>query len=193
MLDELVMDLQRFADEDDEGSQTSAEDENTGDDEGQESNDQKMIPYWRFKEVNQEKNELQQKVNELQDKIENMDDPEKIKQELEQETEKLEQRNKEFLKQSELKVAALKEGVREEAVDDLIKIADFDDLEITDDNEVEGLDDLLEDMKEEKSYLFEQEDEGEESAGSDFKEGDDFAPEDEQEKKNLRKYFGITT
>lgn len=63
-----------------------------------EVNEQKMISYWRFKEVVDEKNKLNDQLKELQNKIENMDDPEEIKKQFEQENEKLQKRNKEFLK-----------------------------------------------------------------------------------------------
>ena len=155
--DELKMDLQLFAEEEQDndentGSQdASAEDVKT--DDGNNESGEDVVPYKRFKEVIDEKNELQNKLNSLQGKIENMEDPEKIKEEFKQENEKLKQRNTNFLKQSELKVAALKNGVREDAVEDLIKIAELDNLEV-EDGQVEGLNELLEDMKENKAYLF---------------------------------------
>jgi len=179
MLDKL--DLQLFAEEeqDNDGedeAQTSAGDEkteDTGQQDQAESNEKKTIPYWRFKEVVEEKNELQKQVNELQEKIENMDDPEQIKEEYEEMTENLQQQNKQFLKKSELKVAALKAGVRDEAIDDFIQVADLDKIEVNDDNQVEGTDDIVEQMKEEKSYFFGSDDNQESSSGGeDFKEGD---------------------
>ena len=175
MLDKL--DLQLFAEEvqDNDGedeAQASAEDEkteNTGQQEQTESNEEKTIPYWRFKEVVEEKNELQKQVNELQDKIENMDDPEQIKEEYEEMTENLQQQNKQFLKKSELKVAALKAGVRDEAIDDFIQVVDLDELEVNDDNEVEGTAELVEQKKEEKPFYFGSEDEsGSSKTAGDF-------------------------
>ena len=165
MLDKL--DLQLFAEEeqDNDGedeAQTSAGDEKTEDTGQQEqagNNEKKTIPYWRFKEVVEEKNELQKEINELQEKIENMDDPEKIKQEYEEMTENLHQKNKQFLKESDLKVEALKAGVRDEAIDDFIQVVDLDKLEVNDDNEVEGTAELVEQKKEEKPFYFGSEDE----------------------------------
>ena len=181
MLDEL--DLQLFADgegdggdgegngEGDNDSQSSDGDVKNGDNnEGQnkEGNEEKTIPYWRFKEVVEEKNELQKQVNELQDKIENMDDPEEIKQEYEEMTENLQHQNKQFLKKSDLKVEALKAGVRDEAIDDFIQVVDLDKLEVNDDNEVEGTAELVEQKKEEKPFYFGSEDDsgGSKTAGS---------------------------
>ena len=197
MLDKL--DLQLFAEEeqDNDGedeAQTSAGDEkteDTGQQDQAESNEKKTIPYWRFKEVVEEKNELQKQVNELQEKIENMDDPEQIKEEYEEMTENLQQQNKQFLKKSELKVEALKAGVRDEAIDDFIRVVDLGELEVNDDNEVEGTAELVEQKKEEKPFYFGSENEsGSSKTAGDFNtinEGDE-----ESEEKWLDKMMNLS-
>ena len=191
------MDLQLFADDnsgndDNDDSQDSSTSDVNNDDNNngnQEGNDDKTIPYWRFKEVNEEKKKLEKKVNELQESIENMDDPEEIKKEMKKETEKLESRNKEFLINSELKVEALKAGVREEAIDDFVKTADKEELEVKD-GKVEGVKELIENAKENKSFYFNQQDDSS-SGGSDFKNGDGPSDISDDEKSKLKKYFGI--
>ena len=132
-----------------------------------EVNEQKMIPYWRFKEVVDEKNKLNDKLKELQDKIENMDDPEEIKQQMKEENEQLQKRNKEFLKVSELKVKAIAEGVRKDALEDFVKVADTDKLEV-DGDKVTGVNELIEDMKEKKSFYFDSEDKSSSKTAGDF-------------------------
>ena len=133
-----------------------------------EVNDQKMIPYWRFKEVVDEKNKLNDKLKELQDKIENMDDPEEIKQQMKEENEQLQKRNKEFLKASELKVKAIAEGVRKDALEDFVKVADTEKLTVDEDNNVVGVDELIEEMKEKKSFYFDSEDKSSSKTAGDF-------------------------
>jgi len=133
-----------------------------------EVNEQKMIPYWRFKEVVDEKNKLNDQLKDLQDKIEDMDDPEEIKKRLNEEKEQLENRNKEFLKKSEVKVKAIAEGIRKEALDDFLKAMSdkIEQLEV-DGEEVKGVDELVTGAKENKSFYF-----GEEKASSGKTAGD---------------------
>ena len=133
-----------------------------------EVNEQKMIPYWRFKEVVDEKNKLNDQLKDLQDKIEDMDDPEEIKKRLNEEKEQLENRNKEFLKKSEVKIKAIAEGIRKEALDDFLKAMSdkIEQLEV-DGEEVKGVDELVADAKENKGFYF-----GEEKASSGKTAGD---------------------
>lgn len=133
-----------------------------------EVNEQKMIPYWRFKEVIEEKNKLNQQLKELQEKIENMDDPEEIKKQLKDENEQLQKRNKEFLKESEVKVKAIAEGIRKEALEDFIKVVDTEKLTVDDDNNVVGVDELIADAKENKSFYFGSKDETSSKTAGDF-------------------------
>ena len=133
-----------------------------------EVNEQKMIPYWRFKEVVDEKNKLNQQLKELQNKIENMDDPEEIKKQLKEENEQLQKRNKEFLKESEVKVKAIAEGIRKEALEDFIKVVDTEKLTVDEDNNVVGVDELIADAKENKSFYFGSKDETSSKTAGDF-------------------------
>ena len=196
MLDK--MELQLFADDGEEEQEdveeTSAEqDEKTEKEDNtqqEESNDEKTIPYWRFKEVVDEKNKLSDKLKDLQDKIENMDDPEKIKEEMEQENQKLQQRNREFLKESELKVKAIAEGVRKEALQDFIKVADTDKLEVDENDNVTGVEELIEDAKENKSFYFGSDESSNTKTAGDF--NNDTSSSEETEEQWLDKMMNLS-
>ena len=188
MLDK--MELQLFADDGEEEQEdveeaSAEQDEKTEKEDNtqqKEDNSEKTIPYWRFKEVVEEKNKLSKQLNELQDKIENMDDPEKIKEEMEQENQKLQQRNKEFLKESELKVRAIAEGVRKEALQDFVKVADTEKLEVDENDNVTGVEELIEDAKENKSFYFGSEDGSSTKTAGDFNNDTSTSNEDADEK-----------
>lgn len=139
-----------------------------------EVNEQKMISYWRFKEVVDEKNKLNDQLKELQNKIENMDDPEEIKKQFEQENEKLQKRNKEFLKKSEVKVKAIAEGIRKEALDDFLKAMsdNIEQLEV-EDEEVKGVDKLINQAKENKGFYFEDDKASSKKTAGDFNSSSD--------------------
>ncbi len=195
MKDKLVMKLQRFADneeaesdkEEQEDSQTSAEEDVKTENNENQENDNKTIPYWRFKEVVEEKNKLQEQVNQMQEKIENIDDPEEIKEEYEGMTEELKQKNKEFLKTSDLKLEALKAGVRKEAIDDFVKVVDLDKLEVGDNDEVTGTKDIIETAQEEKSFFFGEEDKTVDKVGDDYKETGETTKDDS----SIREVMGL--
>jgi len=75
-------------------------------------------------------------------------------------------------KREKLVREATKAGIREDAIDDLSKLVDMEKIEY-DDGEVKGVQSVMEDLKENKPFLLESDDEGS-SGGSDFGgEGDE--------------------
>ena len=108
-------------------------------------------------------------IKELQDKVKTMVDPSKydeLQEEFDARDEKANRRVADHAKTYELKLAALKAGVRKEAIDDFVKVADMDKIKYSDD-EVEGIDDLVTEVKKSKPYFFEPEEDSS-SGGSDF-------------------------
>ena len=202
MLDEL--DLQLFADgegdgDDGEGNgegnntpQSSDGDVKNGDNnegQGKEGNDDKTIPYWRFKELVEEKNNLQDKVKELKSKFEEMEDPEKIREEMSQTVEEVTTQAKNKAKISDLRVKASNRGVREEALDKLHKLVNLEQLELEDSEdkdlvelEVTNADELLDELEETDPYLFGNEDEsGSTKTAGDFNTSNEGGEETEEQ------------
>ena len=166
-----------------EGTTTSAADANT---EGsQEQNGD--VPYERFQQVIEEKNEYKNELEELKDQLDEMEDPEDVKKEYETKLEKMQKQSTGREKEFALKEAALKEGVNKDALDDFAKVADLDELEITDDGKVEGVGNLLDTMKEEKSYYFSEDEGSVNSAGDQFSE----SGENEETDEALREAMGL--
>lgn len=114
-------------------------------------------------------------IDELKEQMEDMVDPSEhneLKEKFETIDNKAQERVAETTKEYELKLAAAKEGVRKEAIDDFAKVIDKDKIEY-EDGEVKGLDSLIEDVKENKPFFFEPEEDSS-SGGSDFGgEGDE--------------------
>jgi len=114
-------------------------------------------------------------IDELKEQMEDMVDPSEhneLKEKFEKIDNKAQERVAETTKEYELKLAAAKAGVRKDAIDDFAKLVDKDQLKY-DDGEVKGVDDLIENVKEEKQFLFEPEQDTS-SGGSDFGgEGDE--------------------
>jgi hypothetical protein len=117
----------------------------------------------------------EQEIDELKEQMEDMVDPSEhneLKEKFDKINDKTQERVAETTKEYELKLAAAKEGVRKDAIDDFAKLVDKEQLEY-DDGEVKGLDDLIKNVKEEKQFLFEPEEDSS-SGGSDFGgEGDE--------------------
>ena len=187
MVDEKEKDTQKQKDTTD----TSTEDVKTGNEGGEEQTQSNSVPYERFQQVIEEKNDYKNELEQLKNKLEEMEDPEELKSEYETKLEKMENKSINREKEFALKEAALAEGVNKQALNDFAKVAELDKLEINDNGEVEGVNDLIETMKEEKSYFFSEEKEkGSSKSGSDFKdsgEGGSF----EEGKDKLRKIMGI--
>lgn len=123
----------------------------------------------QLKEDTNATEELQNKIEELQEKNE-------------QTRENLQQQLQQQKKEDEIEKALLKNKARNpQAVKALL---DMENVELTDDGEVKGLENQLQDLQEEESYLFEGEDEGS-KAGDDFKGGGDEGKLTEQEIDNM--------
>lgn len=185
--DQTQNDNQQGQEPDNQQTTTSAEDAKT--DNGSQGQAGNSVPYERFQQVIEEKNEYKNELEQLKDKLEEMDDPEEVKDEYETKLEKMENKSVNREKEFALKEAALTEGVNKKALDDFAQVANLDDLEVTDDGEVKGVEDLIETMKEEKSYFFSEEDEGEtsSSAGDQFSEPGENQDTDEA----LREAMGL--
>lgn len=140
---------------------TSAEDVKTEKDNKDTSN---MVPYDRFQQVIEEKNEWKNKAQSLEEKLENLDDPEQIKEEYEKEMKDIKSKVTKSKKEYAVKTAALKNGVNEKALDDFVKVANLSDLKV-EDEEVKGVDELIENMKENKDYFFTKEEEKSKTSG----------------------------
>ena len=156
----------------------------------QESQPNNSIPYERFQQVIEEKNEYKNQLQNLQKELENMEDPEEVKKNYEQKLEEIENKTVRSRKEYALKTKALEEGVRKEALEDIVKVADLSKLMVGDDDNVTGVDELIKGLKENKSFYFTENEKKETKAGSDFNEGNDF---DKTDKQNLKKFFGINT
>jgi len=167
--------------------ETSAEDVKTEkEDESQQK--EATVPYDRFQQVIEEKNEYKNKLENLQKDLEEMEDPEKIKEKYKEQLEEVKQKTIKSKKEYALKTKALEEGVRKEALDDIVKVADLDKLKYNEENEeIIGVDDLVNNLKENKSFFFEKNEEEASKAGNDFK-GNDL---DKDEQRQLKKFFGI--
>lgn len=170
--------------EEKEENNPSAADEKTEQDNGNSN----MIPYDRFQQVIEEKNKYKNKFENLKSELENMDDPEKIKEKYNEEVEELSKKVQESKKEYALKTQAMKAGVAEDALDDFVQVADLSQLELNDDN-VEGVEALVETMKEKKSYFFPSNEEKKNIGKQTNPANADNASEDEKNK--LEEYFGI--
>lgn len=118
------------------------------------------IPKARFDEVIGSKNELKSQVSELTSQLEGLKKSAKGNDELTKQIEELQGKNSEWEKkyQSEIlenavKFKALQEKARD--ISDLTKFIDMSKLEFGEDGAVKGLDEQINYLKENKSYLFE--------------------------------------
>ena len=166
---------------------TSAEDVKTESNQGGEQTQSNAVPYERFQQVIEEKNEYKNELEQLKNQLEEMEDPEELKSEYETKLEKMEEKSINREKEFALKEAALAEGVNKKALEDFAKVADLSQLEFND-GEVEGVEGLIEDMKEEKEYFFASEEENNvSSVGGEFKN----TGENNQNDSSLRKAMGL--
>jgi len=130
------------------------------------------------KRLARERKAHEQEIDELKGQMEDMVDPsehKELQEKFDNVNDKAEDRVAETTKEYELKLAAAKEGVRKDAIEDFAKLVDTDELKY-DDGEVKGIEGLMESVKEEKAFLFEPEDNGS-SGGSEFSgegEGDNY-------------------
>lgn len=133
-------------------------------------------------------------VGDLKEQMEDMVDPEdhkELQEKFDSISGKAEERVAKAEKREKLVREATKAGIREDAIDDLPKLVDMESIEYND-GEVEGVDSVMENLKENKPFLLESEDE-ESSGGTDFGgEGDEtdfFTKEqvEEMSEKEIRK------
>ena len=121
------------------------------------------IPKNRFDEVIGSKNELKTQVGELSNQLETLKKSAKGNEELTKTIEELQNKNGEWSKMYHRNVVenAVKfKGLQSKANDisDLLKFIDFDKLEVTESGDVNGLDEQIASLKENKAYLFESSD-----------------------------------
>lgn len=135
------------------------------------------VPYDRFQEVVEEKNKFKEKASELENKLADMESAEDVKASYETKLEKMRSQNRKQRKEFALKEKALAEGVRKKALDDVTKVADLSLLDVTEDGDVQGVEDTINQLKENKDYLF-----GESSASSEV--GDEFKDSGEESTEN---------
>ena len=169
--------------------ETSAEDVKTEKEEKTQPQKEASVPYDRFQQVIEEKNDYKNKLEQLQKDLEQMEDPEELKTKYKQQLEEVQQKTVKSKKEYALKTKALEEGVRKEALDDIVKVADLKQLTVNDNEDVEGVEELVSSLKENKSFFFNVDNSKKESkAGEDFKGNNDYNDDD---KRNLKKFFGI--
>ena len=126
---------------------------------------QQSIPYDRFQQVIEEKNDYKNELEKLKDKLDNMEDPEKLKKEYESKVDEISQKSIRKQKEFAVKEVALAENVNKKALNDFVKVADIDSLEINEEGNVTGVDELIKDAKENKSFYFEKEEKPNKTAG----------------------------
>jgi len=139
------------------------------------------IPYDRFQQVIEEKNEYKNELEKLKDKLAEMEDPEELKKEYESKIDEISQKSVRKQKEFAVKEAALAENVNKKALNDFVQVADIDSLEVDDEGNVVGVDDLIANMKEEKDYFFEKEENKPTKTAGDFNTGDDDTGNDSNE------------
>ena len=126
------------------------------------------IPYDRFQQVIEEKNEYKNELEKLKDKLAEMDDPEELKKEYEGKLDEISQKSIRKQKEFAVKEAALAEDVNKKALNDFVQVADIDSLEVDDEGNVQGVKELIANMKEEKDYFFQKGDSNSSKTAGDF-------------------------
>lgn len=137
------------------------------------------IPYERFQEVVQEKNQYKEKLQEYEEKP----DPEEIKEEYESKMSKVKQQATRKEKEFALKEKALTEGVRKDALDDVTKLADLSQIEKSESG-LQGVDDVVNQLKQNKSYLFDSD--SPDKAGENFKGSSEGVSNDSKARKIMK-------
>lgn len=125
-------------------------------------NDGNFIPKGKFDEVIGVKNELKSQVSELTSQLEGLKKSAEGNDSLIKQIEDLQGQNKsweERYKKTQLETAIKLEAVKSNANDpsDILRLMDFNSLELSDDGSVKGLEDQINGLKESKAYLFAQE------------------------------------
>lgn len=124
------------------------------------------IPKDRFKQVTDEKNEYKKQVGERDKQLETLKGKVKDNEELTKEIDTLKQANKQTADDYESKLSkikldtAVKEALKQSKVKDIdlaMKLINYDNLKLSDDGSVVGINEQIEPMKKEREYLFEKE------------------------------------
>lgn len=118
----------------------------------------RYIPKERFDEVNQSKKEFQAKVEELSQSQGSVEEFKTKYEELQKEYEAKEQEYQNKLKETNT-MSALKLALNDKVhdIDIVAKLIDRDNLKIDDNGNIEGLDDVIKPLQENKPFLFKQE------------------------------------
>jgi len=138
------------------------QEDNTGNEKEEEFD---PIPYDRFKEVNDERKELADKLKKMEEKDSKTD-------EYKTKLEKMQNQLKEKDINTSLTLTALQEGIREDALEDFMKLVDKSQVEVNEEG-VQGVEELVKDFKDKKSFLFKNS--GTDKAGSEFKGNNDYS------------------
>jgi len=139
------------------------------------------IPYDRFQQVIEEKNEYKHELEKLKDKLAEMEDPEELKKEYESKIDEISQKSVRKQKEFAVKEAALAENVNKKALNDFVQVADIDSLEIDDEGNVQGVKELITKMKEEKDYFFQKGESNSSKTAGSFNNGNDDTGNDSNE------------
>lgn len=139
------------------------------------------IPYDRFLQVIEEKNEYKNELEKLKDKLAEMEDPEELKKEYENKLDEISQKSIRKQKEFAVKEAALAENVNKKALNDFVQVADIDSLEVDDEGNVQGVKELIANMKEEKDYFFQKGESNSSKTAGSFNNGNDDTGNDSNE------------
>ena len=139
------------------------------------------IPYDRFQQVIEEKNEYKNELEKLKDKLAEMEDPEELKKEYENKLDEISQKSIRKQKEFAVKEAALAENVNKKALNDFVQVADIDSLEVDDEGNVQGVKELIAKMKEEKDYFFQKGESNSSKTAGSFNNGNDDTGNDSNE------------
>lgn len=122
------------------------------------------VPKERFKQVTDEKNEYKKQVEERDTQLETLQSKVKDNETLTKEIDTLKQANKQVTDDYEAKLGkikldtAVKESLKQSKVKDIdlaMKLINYENLKLSDDGTVVGINEQIEPMKKEREYLFE--------------------------------------
>lgn len=127
-------------------------------------NSAEYVPKDRFKQVTDEKNEYKKQVEERDNQLNDLQGKVKDNETLTNEIKTLKQTNKQVTDDYESKLSkikldtAVKEALKQSKVKDIdlaMKLINYDNLKLSDDGSVVGINEQIEPMKKEREYLFE--------------------------------------
>lgn len=162
-------------------------------------NDGSFIPRDRLNSKNEEIEALKEQLEERDKQIEQLKEDSQTSDELQQKIEDLQEKNQETREELEAKLQ--QQQLDSEVEKSLLKakarnpkavkaLLDFESVELDEDG-VKGLNDQLEDLKENEPYLFEQEEEKSSKAGEDIRPDYDSGGGSDATQERLRKMMGL--